>query len=298
MALFNRVFTRALPALAFTRPVANGARSAPLIALAAAATTGALTWQVVAAQEQIDGSPAEYPWKYSVKGSDTATLRKVVAAGGDVNAYDKHNKAAIHWAAERGDVNMLRALVNELGFKPINAVTGEGENAMHKAAGRGQLAAMRTLVTELGLDEKGVNAQDNNGSTALHKASRRGHIKAVKALVNDLGFTNIDARDKNGETALHQTVVSQTKSHLKVMKVLVQTARCSVNVADNNGETALHKAASKGLIPAMRTLVLDLGFIDVQAKNALGETALDKAKEGKHYEAVKVLIEELLPAAK
>merc|ERR1712166_645841 len=152
-----------------------GSGGSPLSLVAIAAGAFSTTAFTVAHSDAIDGSPQYALWKNSVKGSDTATVRRVVAAGGEINTYDKHGKQAIHWAAERGDSAMLRTLV-ELGFSPIDSLTQTtvtparqpdtllcfGETAMHKAAGRGKTQAMRTLI-ELGFSN--MDAQDKSGMT-------------------------------------------------------------------------------------------------------------------------------------
>merc|ERR1712166_1415816 len=165
MSLFGRLIPRVAPfsrglnsSLARVTARAQNNGGSPLSFVAIAAGAFSTTAFTVAHSDAIDGSPQYALWKNSVKGSDTATVRRVVAAGGEINTYDKHGKQAIHWAAERGDSAMLRTLV-ELGFSPIDSLTQTtvtparqpdtlvcfGETAMHKAAGRGKTQAMRTL---------------------------------------------------------------------------------------------------------------------------------------------------------
>lgn len=265
--------------------------------------SGVVVWQFsdpaqsasnAANTEPVDGSPPEARWKHSVKGSNIDKLRLVVERGGDINTFDKHSKTALHWAAERGDVNMLQTLVRELHFGPIDVLTGQGETAVHKAAGRGKADALRVLK-HLGMSEAAINAQDNFGATALHKASRRGYLQAVTVLVQELGFSNIDAKDKNGQTAFTRTLEGTPRGHLEVLQFL-HHAGCDVNTVDLTGETALHKAATKGDVAAMQALVLDMEFTNADATNTQGQTALDKAAA--HPEAKRVLEKELLPKLK
>merc|ERR1712086_762642 len=129
MSLFGRLIPRVAPfsrglnsSLARVTASAQNSGGSPLSFVAIAAGAFSTTAFTVAHSDAIDGSPQYALWKNSVKGSDTATVRRVVAAGGEINTYDKHGKQAIHWAAERGDSAMLRTLV-ELGFSPIDSLT-------------------------------------------------------------------------------------------------------------------------------------------------------------------------------
>merc|ERR1712166_384346 len=265
MSLFGRLIPRVAPfsrglnsSLARVTARAQNSGGSPLSLVAIAAGAFSTTAFTVAHSDAIDGSPQYALWKNSVKGSDTATVRRVVAAGGEINTYDKHGKQAIHWAAERGDSAMLRTLV-ELGFSPIDSLTQTtvtparqpdtlvcfGETAMHKAAGRGKTQAMRTLMT-LGLSAEKLNCQDSEGYTALHKAARRGHVDAVQVLI-ELGFSNMDAQDKSGMTALHRTVD-------QVLQMLVKTGRVSLETKDSNGNTALSLAEARGMNEAVQLL--------------------------------------------
>merc|ERR1711865_924871 len=272
MSLFGRLIPRVAPfsrglnsSLARVTARAQNSGGSPLSLVAIAAGAFSTTAFTVAHSDAIDGSPQYALWKNSVKGSDTATVRRVVAAGGEINTYDKHGKQAIHWAAERGDSAMLRTLV-ELGFSPIDSLTQTtvtparqpdtlvcfGETAMHKAAGRGKTQAMRTLMT-LGLSAEKLNCQDSEGYTALHKAARRGHVDAVQVLI-ELGFSNMDAQDKSGMTALHRTVDQASKGSTQVLQMLVKTGRVSLETKDSNGNTALSLAEARGMNEAAQLL--------------------------------------------
>merc|ERR1712166_267808 len=272
MSLFGRLIPRVAPfsrglnsSLARVTARAQNSGGSPLSLVAIAAGAFSTTAFTVAHSDAIDGSPQYALWKNSVKGSDTATVRRVVAAGGEINTYDKHGKQAIHWAAERGDSAMLRTLV-ELGFSPIDSLTQTtvtparqpdtlvcfGETAMHKAAGRGKTQAMRTLMT-LGLSAEKLNCQDSEGYTALHKAARRGHVDAVQVLI-ELGFSNMDAQDKSGMTALHRTVDQASKGSTQVLQMLVKTGRVSLETKDSNGNTALSLVEARGMNEAVQLL--------------------------------------------
>ena len=63
----------------------------------------------------------------------------------------------------------------------MNAKDKFGETALHSAAGRGHLEIVKLLIAK-GAD---VNARRENGETVLHSASVEGHLEIVKLLTDN-----------------------------------------------------------------------------------------------------------------
>lgn len=101
-------------------------------------------------------------------------LERVKAFSGNVNVNDAMGMAPIHWASDRGDLAMLRFLVEDCSAD--------------------------------------VNFQDNTGQTALHYAVSCGHEDISKYLVSKEAKTNIP--DEDGVTPIEMCCGERIKSIL------------------------------------------------------------------------------------
>ena len=111
-----------------------------------------------------DGEKSLFDW---VKEGNAVELRKMIERSDDegaMTAKDEDGMALIHWAADRGDVAVVAALL-DLGAD-VNAVDDEGQTALHFAASCGHLE-----VAQLLLDRRAdVGVQDKDGLTAAKVA--------------------------------------------------------------------------------------------------------------------------------
>lgn len=103
-------------------------------------------------------------------------LNKIKSFLGDINVNDCMGMAPIHWASDRGDLDILKLLV---------------EN--HSAD---------------------VNFQDNTGQTALHYAVSCGHEEICQYLISKGAIINI--QDEDGITALEMCTDEKLKSLLSI----------------------------------------------------------------------------------
>ncbi|MBV9880194.1 MAG: ankyrin repeat domain-containing protein, partial [Gemmatirosa sp.] len=109
---------------------------------------------------------------------DVATVRQLVARGGDVNAAQGDGMTALHWAAERGDSAMVSALLRARA--DVGARTRIGSyTPLHLAARTGNPATVRALLAA----SSDVRATTSGGATALHLAAAAGNADAVRALL-------------------------------------------------------------------------------------------------------------------
>jgi ankyrin repeat protein len=143
---------------------------------------------------------------------DVVEMRRLVAAGVNVDVLDEHGATALHYAAVFGRLEAIRVLVVALGANN-EAKCAVGKTPLHVVAQQGLVEAITVLV-QLGANKE---AKDVNGGTPLHQAVYHGHAEAVKLLVQ-LG-ANKDAKTAHGETPLH--IASRT-GHAKAIKALMQ----------------------------------------------------------------------------
>ena len=105
-------------------------------------------------------------------------IKRLLDAGADMNVQDNFGNRAIHVAAEKCHVDVVRLLLEK--GADIEAQDNEGKTAISKAAEKGHVDVVRLLL-EKGADK---DAQDKKGKTAMSKAAENGHKDVVILLVD------------------------------------------------------------------------------------------------------------------
>ncbi len=127
----------------------------------------------------IGTAPAESPVADAARSGDIEQVRTLLRQGEDVNAPQGDGMSALHWAAERGDAEMVEVLV--FAGAELQSVTRIGEyTPLHLAARNGHLEATRALLAG-GADISAVT--DPSGSTPLHLAAVSGNGALVRELI-------------------------------------------------------------------------------------------------------------------
>lgn len=126
---------------------------------------------------------------------DAAEIKRLLAAGADVNAADKDGGTALDAAAYYGHADCVKILL--AAGADVHAVNIDGWTALMAAANRGKTEVVKLLLAA-GAD---VNAAANAGQTVLMVAVINGHVEVVKVLL--AAGANPKAVDKSGNTASH-----------------------------------------------------------------------------------------------
>jgi len=123
-------------------------------------------------------------------------VRTLLKDGADVNTAQADGMTALHWAAQKGDVELAKVLL--YASANVRATTRIGGYTPLLIASRNGDAAMIRMLLEGGAD---ANNQTTNGTTALMLASAAGKPEAVRALLEK--GANVNAKENvKGETAL------------------------------------------------------------------------------------------------
>ncbi len=142
-------------------------------------------------------TPPDSPVADAAMRGDQGSVRVLLKQGADVNAAQGDGMTALHWAADRGNLEMARMLV--YAGASLAAVTRMAEyTPLHLASRAGHGPVVRALL-EAGSDPAALTA--SGGATPLHLAAVAGDPEAVAALIEH--GAKVDAReDRAGQTPL------------------------------------------------------------------------------------------------
>ncbi|XP_050990704.1 KN motif and ankyrin repeat domain-containing protein 4 isoform X2 [Labeo rohita] len=135
-----------------------------------------------------------------------------------------------------------------------------------------------------------VNMADDNGNTALHYSVSHCNFSIVKLLL-DTGVCEVDLRNNSGYTAIMLASLTAVESpgDMKVVQQLMELGDVNACVGQV-GQTALHLAVRHGRVPMVR-LLLEQGA-DPNAQDHAGTTPLISACDRGHVNIVRILLEE------
>ena len=157
---------------------------------------------------------------------DAAAVRTLVLQGADVNIAQGDGMTALHWAAERGDLELAKSLLAS--GANAGAATRIGRHTpLHIAATRGHGAVVRALI-----DAKAdANARTTTGAVPLHFAAASGDTESLAALA-DHG-ADVNAREPEwGQTPLMFAAAAGRAGAVKLLLARGADARATAKVVD------------------------------------------------------------------
>lgn len=192
-----------------------------------------------------------------------SALKKV-----DIDAVDRHNRTALHFAVVQGHPNIVWFLLGSNARHTI--CDSDGRTPLLKAVECGHKECM-SLLLERGAN---INHADFSGSTSLHIAVKQGALEVATMLLQkgaDVGIAN-----NNGDCPLHIAMRAQNKEMVQFL------LRCEapVNAVDRENRTPLMLAAKSGNL-ALAQLFFEYGA-QLYVTDSNGWTAEDYALLGGH----------------
>ncbi len=174
---------------------------------------------------------------------------------------DKYGRAAIHYAAENGHTQMLKAMLekgvdaNITQDKPADAEI----TALHCACKYGQVDAVKLLI-DAGADDTLKNLQ---GETPAHYAVMKSQFgdKLTLGQRTELLKTlkNIDLPRQDGKTPL--LLIQKISETEQLLPILIERG-VNVNHADNEGVTAMMLNTDKNIIKLLLQAGADINMVD------------------------------------
>lgn len=174
--------------------------------------------------------------------------------------------SAMTCASAEGHTEVV-ALLIERGAS-VHSLTEDSSNALQKACKGGHFGVVKLLL------QHGANANTSDRWmwTPLHHAAHGSHSDLVVLLLENDADPN--SRTPLGLTACH---LAASRGDLETIRHLLN-ANYDLGLTTRDRYTPLHKAAEERRLDVCR-LLLQRGS-DVQAKNRLGQTALDLVDNG------------------
>ena len=148
----------------------------------------------------------------AVKADDVAQVRRLIAAGVDVDATDASGDVPLIMAAYLGHTE-ITGLLLDAGADVTAVDPGMKATALHAAAYAGRTDPARLLI-EHGID---VNAQGPyNGYTALHDAIWQNNVDTARVIVE--AGADLTLRNHEGQTPLEMAKARGRKQIVAIIE--------------------------------------------------------------------------------
>lgn len=214
----------------------------------------------------------------NVKGTRTAHL--LICRGADVNAQDDHGITPLMDAARRGNVEMMRLLIDDCA--DMGLTDKEGWTALKHARKKKRTDAVALLEKA----QQGGKAAACSASVFVNHA-RHGELEAVKRFV--AAGMDVNVRG-DGRIALIEAVEHR---NLEMVRFLLKN-NASPNIYDSSGWTPFLSAVQLGNRKIVELLIEKGASLEAKerATNKLGyQTALLVAAEKNNHELIRLLVE-------
>ena len=178
---------------------------------------------------------------------DLAGVRRLIAAGADVDQRDDRGRTAVTAAAMQEHVEVVAALVDA--GADIDLQDADRNNPLLVAGENGNVELLREVLR----GDPDLRATNRFGGTALIPAADRGHVDMVRALLET--EIPLDHVNSLGWTALLEAVIlgEGGRAHQQIVRLLVD-AGADAGIADRDGVTALEHARRRGYLQIARIL--------------------------------------------
>jgi ankyrin repeat protein len=133
--------------------------------------------------------------QWAANRGNAEVVRRLLEKGANARASDDSGRTVLHWAAKGGNIEVVRQLLEHRA--DAMASDKDGQTVLHLAARGGNAEVIRQLL------EHGANARasNNSGWTVLHLAARGGNAEVVRQLLKY--GADAMAGNKGGHTVLH-----------------------------------------------------------------------------------------------
>jgi ankyrin repeat protein len=217
-------------------------------------------------------------------GHDETVAFLVLDKTAQAHSKDTRGRTPLMVACRKGQVNVVRAVVQHLGVEALQETDEKGWTALHWAA-EGNNQEIISLLLGRGAD---ANSRGSTGGTPFMIACWKSQLGVVRLLLEHTGEQGLEARDKNRLTPLHYAAYGGQKE----IVVFLLLKGAEPNSRDHRGKVPLLWACMHGRLGAVQVFIQHMGTQGLQVSDRGGMTALHRAAEGGHEEVVAFLLGE------
>ena len=226
---------------------------------------------------------------YAVDKSHVDISRVLLRAGADPSIVDMNGNSALHIAAARGEVNIVKDILElSSGKNLLNARGGSWQGTPLACAVDESQTDVVHLLLDAGADPTILTGK---GSSALHLAAILGQVDVVKEI---LRFHSIEdlLNARGGPSQVTPLAYAVSQSHADAVHLLLE-AGADPSITNGDGDSALHQAATAGQVEIVRDILRFHSNEDLlNAKGGSSEaTPLAYAVGKSHVDVVHLLLE-------
>ena len=206
----------------------------------------------------------------------------VISNMGIINVDDTNDAngvTALHWAADRGEIDMIKLLIGP-GGGCVDPKNSWNSTPLFWAANNGHDDAVIALIES----KASISSRNHNNWSPFHACIRAGALKAAKYIAEKYD-TVINMPAHGGVHPIHLGCIAR---RVDVVQYLLSTGKTSINVSTHSGVTPLHLACKLNYVDMASYLIEQ--DADLDAQNADGATPLHICAQKRYYELCRKLI--------
>ncbi|XP_076239069.1 no mechanoreceptor potential C isoform X1 [Calliopsis andreniformis] len=227
---------------------------------------------------KVDGK-GKIPLLLAVEAGNQSMCRELLAqqAPDQLRATNPSGDSALHLAARRRDIDMVRILVDY--GATVDMQNGDGQTALHIASAEGD----ETLVKYFYGVRASASITDHQDRTPMHLAAENGHASIIELLA-DKFKASIFERTKDGSTLMH---IASLNGHSECATMLFKKG-VYLHMPNKRGARSIHTAAKYGHVGIISTLLQRGEKVDATTND--NYTALHIAVENAKPAVVETLL--------
>ena len=205
----------------------------------------------------------------------------------DPHQADSNGKLPIHYAAESGDILLLELYMKDYKCS-LSLTDNKGWNILHFSSSEGHTHLIKHLVENHQLDLCAVN---DNGMAPIHLACSKGRLNLVQYIIEHVPSSLELPVRGHGHTPFLTAVYF---NQLEVIKYLI-SKKCNLSATDEEGSGAVHISVARSHLNVLKYLI-DNNYCNPNATNHQDHTPLHVTVAAEQFEILEYLLSKSIPS--